>query len=191
MKQRLGAQNALYPLPAVLVGALVEGRPNFITISHLGVLTTGQEEFIGAGMNKVHFTNAGIRQTGTFSVCIPDEKMVELVDYCGLVSGKNVDKSEVFEVFYGELGTAPMVAQCPVCMECRLHQVIDFPDHDLFIGEIVETHAEPEVLQEGRLDLGRIRPLLFDLHGRQYWALGRPLAAAWKAGLKLMEKEQG
>ena len=63
--------------------------------------------------------------------------MVKETDYCGLVSGKNVDKGEFFEVFYGELKTAPMIAECPINMECRLIQTVDFPRHDIFVGEIV------------------------------------------------------
>ena len=65
------------------------------------------------------------------------------------MSGKKTDKSSVFEVFYGDLENAPMIAECPINMECKLYDVYDTPTHDLFIGEIVETYADESVLTNG------------------------------------------
>ena len=163
----------------------MEGRPNFITIAHVGVLTVGEPECISFGINKNHYTNQGIKDNQAFSVNLPSEDMVAAVDYCGLVSGKNTDKSQVFEIFYGELAAAPMIAQCPVTMECRLHQVVDFPRHEIFIGEIIETHAEESVLKGGKPDIAKIKPCLFDMHSKRYWRLGSDFAGCWKEGLKL------
>ncbi|CAB5127443.1 flavoredoxin [Olavius algarvensis associated proteobacterium Delta 3] len=59
--------------------------------------------------------------------------MVE-TDYCGLKTGKKIDKAALFDVFYGELETAPMIRQCPVNMELKLHDVLDFRTHDIFVG---------------------------------------------------------
>ena len=84
-------------------------------------------------------------------------------DYVGLVSGKNTDKSKLFELFYGELEAAPMIQSCPVAMECRLHSVVDFTTHDIFIGEIVATHADERVLKDGKINLTAVQPLLFDM----------------------------
>ena len=139
MKRKLGAKNCLYPMPTTLVGAMVEGKPTFITIAHVGIMDPGS---VSLGMNKMHYTNAGIKESGTFSVNIPTVEMVKETDYCGLVSGKNVDKAALFEVFYGNLKTAPMIEECPINMECRLVQTVDFPRHDIFIGEIVEAYCQ-------------------------------------------------
>ncbi len=98
MKSKLGAKNCLYPLPTVLVGANVGGKPNYITIAHVGIMDPGS---VSLGMNKVHYTNIGIKETGTFSINIPSVDMVQETDYCGLVSGKNVNKAKIFETFYG------------------------------------------------------------------------------------------
>ena len=103
MKTELGAVNCLYPLPTTLVGAHVKGKPNFITIAHVGIMDLGS---LSLGMNKVHYTNDGIKENGAFSVNIPSMAMVKETDYCGIVSGKKRDKSVLFDVFYGELQTA-------------------------------------------------------------------------------------
>lgn len=77
MKVELGAKNCLYPLPTVLVGALVDGKPNFVTIAHVGIMDPGA---VSLGMNKKHYTNAGIKANKTFSVNIPSTKMVKETD---------------------------------------------------------------------------------------------------------------
>jgi flavin reductase (DIM6/NTAB) family NADH-FMN oxidoreductase RutF len=179
MIKELGAVNCLYPMPVTLVGATVEGRANFITMAHVGIMDLGA---ISMGMAKFHHTNVGIRETGTFSVCIPTADMVRVTDYCGMVSGRKVDKSKLFDVFYGRLKTAPMIRECPVNMECRLIRTVDFPKHDIFIGEIVETYCKEDCLTGGVPDFSKVRPILFVMNDRSYWELGRRLAKAWDIG---------
>ena len=191
-KRKMGALNAMYPMPTTLVGAMVNGKPNFLAIAHVGICTKGQPECVSFGINKSHYTNRGIHEHREFSVNLPGEDMVLETDYCGLVSGKNSDKSGLFELFYGDLKHAPLIAACPVVMECRLYQVVDFPNHELFIGEIVETHVEESVLTQGGVDISKVRPLLFDMASKRYWSLGRDIAGCWNEGLKLKRKlEQG
>jgi flavin reductase (DIM6/NTAB) family NADH-FMN oxidoreductase RutF len=184
MKQ-IGSVNALYPTPTTLVGATVGGKPNFITIAHIGILTLN---VISLGMGKIHYTNAGIKENKTFSVCIPSEDLLIETDYCGIMTGKKTDKASLFEVFYGQLKTAPMIRECAVCMECSLVQVVDFPTHDVFIGEIRQTYAHERVLTEGNLDISKVRPLLFDMNSKKYWALGRELGNCWSVGKQLKKK---
>ncbi len=97
---------------------------------------------LSIGINKAHYTPEGIRENGTFSVNIPSANMVEKVDYCGLFSGRKIDKSKLFQIFYGDLKTAPMINECPICMECRVIETIDLPSHFLIIGQIMAAFAE-------------------------------------------------
>jgi len=73
-------------------------------------------------------------------------------------------------------------------MESRLYHVYDTPTHDLFIGEIVETYADESVLSDGKVDIARVKPLLFDMSSIKYWSLGEPIAGCWNVG-KQMKKE--
>ena len=182
MKIGLGAKNCLYPLPTTLVGALVNGKPNYITIAHVGIMDLGS---VSLGMSKVHYTNAGIKANGTFSVNIPSVKMVKETDHCGLVSGKTEDKSALFKTFYGKLKSAPMIEECAVNMECELIKTIDFPTHDVFIGKIAATYCDKAVLTEGVVDFGKVQPILFVMNDRSYWKLGDKFAKAWDVGKEL------
>ena len=142
MKTQLGGMNVLYPTPTVLVGAIVDGKPNFLTIAHIGIVNHAKPFLISLSLGKVHYTNAGIKENKVFSVNLPSENLVVQTDYVGMVSGKKTDKSGVFDIFYGEPAQAPMIEACPLNMECSLYDVYDTPTHDLFIGEIVQTYSE-------------------------------------------------
>jgi len=155
------------------------GGPNFVTIAHVGIMDLGS---VSLGMAKAHYTNAGIKENGTFSINLPSADMVKETYYCGLVSGKHVDKAQLFHVFYGNLKTAPMITECPISTERRLIKVVDFPKHDVFIGEIVTTYAEDAVLTDGVVDYGKVRPLLFTMTDQSYWELGKRFAKTWSIG---------
>lgn len=187
MKTSLGPKNCLYPLPTVLVGAMVNGKPNFIAMAHVGVADPGS---ITMGMSKNHYTNQGIRENKEFSVNVPSSKLIMETDYCGLVSGKNEDKASLFKVFYGRLKNAPMIDECPITMECELLQTIDLGSHDFFIGKVVQTHAEESVLDSGVVSFAKVDPLLFAMNDRGYWSLGKRLGNAWSVGMELKRKRK-
>jgi flavin reductase (DIM6/NTAB) family NADH-FMN oxidoreductase RutF len=191
MKKKLGARTALYPLPATLVGANVEGKPNFMTVAHVGVMDLGT---VSLGMNKIHYTNQGIKENGTFSINIPTERLVKEVDYCGMVSGRKADKARLFEPFYGQLETAPMIAECPLNLECRLVQTVDMPNHDIFIGEVVEVYCDEECMDGDAIEFLEVKPILYAMGdpsqftaSSSYYSLGSRLAPAWEVGKELFK----
>lgn len=178
-KINLGAKNCLYPMPTTLVGANVNGKANYITLAHVGM---ADPACLFLSMSKRHHTNAGIKDNGTFSVNIPSVDMVKATDYCGLVSGKDFDKASLFDTFYGKLGTAPMIQECLINMECRLVQTVDFRNHEIFIGEVVETYCDEACLTDGVVDLSKVHPILFVMNDRSYWRLAERFAKAWSIG---------
>jgi flavin reductase (DIM6/NTAB) family NADH-FMN oxidoreductase RutF len=185
VKINLGALNCLYPLPTTIVGAMVNNRPNFLAIAHIGIMTHTQ---ISVSLNRRHFTNAGIREFGEFSVNIPSWDLIKETDYVGITSGADTDKSAFFEVFYGQLKKAPLVAACPINMACRLVKTIDFPHHDVFIGEIVETFSDDRCIVEGPVDFTRVNPILFVMNDRSYYRLGPCSAPAFEIGKSRLKK---
>ena len=70
-------------------------------------------------------------------------------------------------------------------MECRLDRIVDFPTHDIFIGEILETYADESVLFDNNLDVSLLKPLLFDMNSKKYWSLGGEIAGCWNIGKQL------
>lgn len=186
-KNKLGAKNFLYPMPTILVGAMVDGKPNFITIAYCGIVQN-VPPMIEITSGKIHYTNAGIKENKTFSVNIPSENMLKVTDYCGLVSGKKTDKSQLFNVFYGELKTAPMIQECPVNLECRLVDVLDYGGtNEIFIGEIIQTYSEENYISNGVPDITRVKPIIFSMYDGNYWSVGHHLGKAWEAGKEYLD----
>jgi flavin reductase (DIM6/NTAB) family NADH-FMN oxidoreductase RutF len=186
----IGPVNALYPMPTTLVGATVNDKPNFLAVAHVGILNHGTPQYLSIGLAKVHYSNAGILENRSFSICMPSEELMVETDYCGIMTGKNTDKAALFDLFYGQLATAPMIRSCPVNMELKLYDVLDLKTHDIFIGELVETYADDSVLTSGKIDVAKLRPLLFDMASVQYWRLGPALGKCWNVG-KTLKKEIG
>jgi flavin reductase (DIM6/NTAB) family NADH-FMN oxidoreductase RutF len=176
-------------MPTTLVGATVNGNPNFLTVAHVGILNHGTPQYLSIGLGKSHYSNAGIHENRTFSICLPSEDLMAETDYCGIMTGKKTDKAALFEVFYGELKTAPMIAQCPVNMELRLHDVLDYDTHDIFIGQLVQTWVDDSVLSGEKIDIAKLRPLLFDMASIKYWRLGEAIGNCWNVGKTLKRKK--
>lgn len=182
----IGPVNALYPMPTTLVGATVNGKPNFLAVAHVGILT---HNHLSIGLGKIHYSNAGILENRTFSICLPSQDLLRETDYCGIMTGKKTDKSTLFDIFYGELKNAPMIKQCPVNMELKLHDVLDYSTHDVFIGELVQTYADETVItSKNKIDISRLHPLLFDMASKKYWSLGPTVGNCWKDGKALKKK---
>lgn len=185
MEQKVNLGNQVVPpMPVALVGAMVEGKANFMTTAWLSRVNFKPPMLVVA-LNKGHLTSKGIEESGTFSVCFPDVSMEEVTDYCGVVSGRKVDKGALFELFYGETETAPMIERCPFNIECRLEQVVELPTNNLYIGEIVAGYTEEIYMTGNKLDFEKADPLFLTMPDNNYWKIGPNAGKAWKDGLRM------
>jgi flavin reductase (DIM6/NTAB) family NADH-FMN oxidoreductase RutF len=154
--------------------SIVENSPPMISIS----------------ASKSHYTNKGIKETGTFSVNTPSADMVEITDYIGIKSGENIDKSELFDVFYGELKTAPMISQAPLNLECKVVHTVDFDiKHDIFIGQIEKAYAEESIIENNLPNIEKMDPISFSMNDNRYWKLGESIGKAWSIGRGFKKRE--
>jgi flavin reductase (DIM6/NTAB) family NADH-FMN oxidoreductase RutF len=170
----------LMPKPVALIGALVESKPNFFTVADL--CTTAYKRFV-ISSGKSHYTNKGILENEAFSVNIPSIEMLEITDFCGIKSGKKIDKSTLFDVFYGEiLKKTPMIKGASITHACKLVKTIDFGDtHYLYIGEVMETYAHDASLKDNVPDLEKIKP--FTWYSDNYYRnIGEKIGQAYKIG---------
>jgi flavin reductase (DIM6/NTAB) family NADH-FMN oxidoreductase RutF len=170
-------------MPMVMVGAMVEDKVNFMTVAWVSRVNF-KPPMIGVALGP-HFTNKGIDENGTFSINIPSVSLMEKTDYCGIVSGTKVDKSSAFSVFYGELKTAPMIEECPVCIACKLYDKVKLPSNTLYIGEVVETYSEERYLTNRVPDIKKTIPFVLTMPDNNYWEIGINVGKAWSSGKKL------
>ena len=180
-KTEIGPHGFLYPMPMMIVGADVVGKANFMAVAWV-TRTNYAPPRIGVALGKMHHTNVGIREHQEFSVNVPHEGMRVVTDHLGLSSGAKVDKDGLFDVFRGRLAHAPMIAECPLTMECRVVQTVDQPSNEFFIGEIVETYCNPDCLADGKPDIARLKPFTLTMPDNRFWAVGQQIGKAWSDG---------
>ena len=180
-KKRMDPGPFVIPMPAVLVGAEVDGRSNFMTAAFVGIVNY-RPPIVACGLSPRHHTCKGIEQSGVFSLNLPHPEQVEATDWCGIRSGARVDKSQVFETFQGELARAPMIQACRLTAECRLLHTVPFAVDTVYFGEVVNVYVDDAVLHDGEVDWKRIDPLLFTFPDSGYWRLGDWVARAWQVG---------
>ena len=180
-KVKMGAQTLLYPMPAVLVGAMVDDKPNFMTAAWCGIAASTPPA-VSVALRRARYTIKGVEASGTFSINVPSADQARIVDFCGIYSGHRRDKSQLFEVEFGSLKTAPLIAECPVSLECEVIHSLDLNSHVLFIGQIMESYVKPDCLTDGKPDAGKINPLIYATGTEQYHHLGEAVGKAFSIG---------
>ncbi len=192
MKVKLNKPTPLiYPIPIVLAGANVHGKPNYIEIGDVGLMGINPPlVFISSHIN--HYTNIGILQNQTYSINIPDTRLLTQTDFCGLVSGSDVDKAALFTTVYGELKTAPMIEECPVNLECKVVKEFSIQHRQIFVGEVAATYVREEFLNnvEGHLtiaDLTQLDPIIYALDNK-YYRIGDQIGTGYSEGQSLLER---
>ena len=182
---RIDNNVSIYPMPVVLTGAVVDGHANFLAVGWISRVNSRPPMFAMA-LNKTHHTNGGIREHKEFSINVPGVDLLEKVDYCGLVSDGDADKSRLFDIFYGKLRGAPLIRECPLCLACTLVETVSLPSNEIFIGETAEVYAEEGALTAGSPDITKMQPFTLTMPDNTYWKIGEKAGMAWDAGRKLM-----
>ena len=176
MKQNWKPGTVLYPLPAVLVscGATPE-EYNMLTVAWTGtVCTTPPMCYISVRPERHSY--AVIRRTGEFVINLTTRSMARATDWCGVRSGRDFDKFRETGLtpVPAERVAAPLIAEAPVSIECRVRQVLPLGTHDMFLAEVVNVQAdEAYIPATGRFCLERAEPIVYS-HG-EYFALGDAL----------------
>ena len=153
---------ALFPCPVVLVTCIdSKGKPNIITLAWVGVACSDPPT-LSLGIRPHRYSYGLIEDSGEFIVNIPTENILKQVDYCGMVSGKDVDK-------FSETRLTPEPAE-RVNIECVVRKKIPLGVHHLFLGEIVRVHVDQDILNEkGRIDFSKVAPFVYNQG--EYWSL--------------------
>ena len=167
----------VHPSPAALVTSVSgDGRPNIITLGEVFNVSIGGPVILGIAIAKPRYSHELISAAREYVVNLPTSSMVETVDRCGSVSGRDVDKFAEFGLtpVPAEKVRPPLIAECPLNVECRVLDIREIGDHDLFLGEAVAQHVAEDALDErGRILVERLDPLCY-LHS-EYWSCGERL----------------
>lgn len=180
-KTKLGPSTIMFPYPTVLVGAIVNGKPNFMTASWVGIACSNPPA-ISVAIRKERYTYNGVIEHNAFSINVPDTSLAEKTDFCGIYSGRDNDKTKLFNIFYGKIDTAPLIDECPLNLECKVIHTVKIGTHTLFIGEIMEVHTDTDCMTNGKPDIKKIDPIIYATGTRQYHKVGDEIGRAYKIG---------
>ncbi len=169
MKKNIGSQLALYPTPLTVIGAMNDNKPTWTLVAHIGII--GHDRVL-VSLAAPHFINELIKKNNCLSINIVDENILPEADYSGKVSGRNEDKSKLFEYEIGEAGT-PIIKKSPLVMACKVADIYNTPNFESFICSIESTYVEEEYLnEEGKVNYHILKPVLFEFPTYEYLKTG-------------------
>jgi len=175
-KQNWKPGNMLYPLPAVLVSCQGnDGKPNLITIGWVGTICS-DPAMVSISVRPERYSYHMLKETGEFVINLTTEELLEATDYCGVASGRDVNKWEKMNLtpIPSEKVSVPAVAESPINIECKVTEVKELGTHHMFIAEVVNVRADEKYMDEkGKFHLEHSKPIAYS-HGT-YFSLGEEL----------------
>lgn len=177
-KENWKAGNMLYPVPAVMVSCGREQEtPNIITVAWAGTVCTNPP-MLSISVRPERYSHDIIEETGEFVVNLVTEKLVYAADYCGVRSGRDVDKFKEMHLtpLASKEITAPGIAESPVNIECKVREVLKLGSHDMFLSDVVSVTIENDYMKEnGSFELNKSGLVTYS-HG-EYFLLGKKLGS--------------
>ena len=191
MKKTMKPATLLMPLPAVLVSCGSLEKPNIITIAWTGIVnSTPPMTYIS--VRKSRYSHDLIAESGEFVINLTTEALTFATDYCGVKSGREVDKfteMELTALAAGEV-SCPMIAESPINLECKVREVHEYPSHDMFVAEIVAVHVDEELIDEkGRFEMEKAGLMAY-VHGQYFGIKKQPLGRFGYAVMKPKTKKK-
>lgn len=175
-KQSWKPGNMLYPVPAVMVSCQREGeRPNIITVAWAGTICS-DPAMVSISVRKERYSHAIISETKEFVINLNTKDLCFATDYCGVKSGKDVDKFKEMKLTPCESVNikAPGIAESPVNIECKVVEVKELGSHDMFLAEVVGVNVDEQYINEtGKFELNSVGLVSYS-HG-EYFVLGEKI----------------
>ena len=175
-KQYWKPGNMLYPVPAVMVSCGREGeKPNIITLAWVGTICS-DPAMVSISVRKERYSYDIIKETGEFVINLVTKDILQATDYCGVKSGRDVDKFKEMELtpLPSQQIKAPGISESPVNIECRVKDIIPLGSHDMFLAEVVGVTVDDSYMNEnGKFELNQTGLVAYS-HG-EYYELGEKL----------------
>ncbi len=159
----------LYPVPSVMVSCGDENENNIVTVAWTGTVNS-EPPIVYISVRKSRYSHELISKHGEFVINMVGEDLTKAMDYCGVKTGRDVDKFKETGLTRekADVVKAPLIAEAPVCLECKVMEVREFPSHDMFLAEVVAVHVAKEYIREnGEYDFGAMGLVALN-HGKYY-----------------------
>ncbi|MHA1724837.1 MAG: flavin reductase family protein [Promethearchaeota archaeon] len=156
-KVNLDINKTLFPMPAAVISVGIGDKANLITLAYMGKMCM-KPPIIAIGIHSDRHSHKLIEEYGEFVINIPSKKQLRYLDYCGNVSGRNMNKWEQLGLTKEKATKiqVPMIKEFPLNMECKVVNKIKLGSHTCYFGEVVANHADPDYLKDKNIDLDKI-----------------------------------
>jgi flavin reductase (DIM6/NTAB) family NADH-FMN oxidoreductase RutF len=185
MKKSFGAKTLIYPTPIWLIGTYDKNdKPNVATIAWGGICSS-KPPCAAVSLRAVTYTHGNIMEHKAFTINVPSAAQVDIADYCGMASGRNVDKFKAAKItaVKSEKVDAPYIKEFSMILECKLINHVEIGIHTHFIGEIMDVKIDESMLdKEGLPDILKIKPILYGPEIQSYYGVGKCLGKAFSIG---------
>lgn len=174
-KELWKAGNMLYPLPAVMISCEEQGKQNIVTVAWTGTVCTNPP-MLSISLRPERHSHGMIERTKEFVLNLTTEQLVRACDFCGVKSGRDIDKFQATGLtpLKADFVQAPLIAESPVNIECRVEQILRLGSHDMFLAQVLGVHVSDEYMNEnGKFELFKAKPVVYS-HG-EYYGLGELL----------------
>ncbi|MCI9319619.1 MAG: flavin reductase family protein [Lachnospiraceae bacterium] len=189
-KELWKAGNMLYPLPVVMVSmADRDGKFNIITIAWAGTVCTNPP-MVSISVRPERYSYPILKETGEFVINLTTRELAYATDFCGVRSGREVDKFRTLRLtpLEADQVRAPLIAESPVNIECRVRQILPLGSHHMFLADVAAVHADEKYMDEKRkFHLEKAEPIVYS-HGA-YLCCGRQVGTFGYSVKKDMKKE--
>ena len=175
-KQQWKPSTILNPVPVVMVTCVdKEGKPNIVTVAWAGTINS-KPPMVSISLKKERYSYGLIKEKGQFVINLTTERLVFATDFCGVKSGRDIDKAEAMKLSFEEASKidVPLIAESPVNIECVVRDVIELGSHDLFIAEIEAINVDEKLIDKGgKLHMDKAGLVCYS-HG-EYWSLEKSM----------------
>jgi flavin reductase (DIM6/NTAB) family NADH-FMN oxidoreductase RutF len=190
-KVKIGPNVMPFPLPALLIGAMVDKKPNLMTAAWCTIVDA-EPPMLCVAMRRSRHTRRGMEVGRGLTVNVPSASQAREVDFCGIESGSRMDKITRcgFTVATSGATGAPMVVECHVNLDCRIDRIVELGAHSLVIASVLEVYAAEDCVADGILDMTKVDPIVY-LTGprKRYVRLGAAVGDAFAVGLSLRKPD--
>ncbi|MDY3250775.1 MAG: flavin reductase family protein [Candidatus Choladocola sp.] len=175
-RQNWRAGNMLYPVPAVMVSCARPGeKPNIITVAWAGTVCSSPA-MVSISVRPERYSYDIIKETGEFVVNLTTERLARATDFCGVRSGRDVDKFQEMHLTAGKAVhvSAPIIEESPVNIECRTKQILELGSHHMFVAEVLGVDVDDRYLDSnGKFQMNQAGLMVYS-HG-EYFGIGKNL----------------
>ena len=182
MKHSLGAKTLALPTPVWLIGTYDENdQPNLMTAAWGGICCS-RPPCVQVSLRAATYSHGNIKKRGSFTVNIPSDKYWREADYIGIASGRDSDKiaETGFNSSKSDIVDAPVIDECSLVLECKLKETVELGLHTMYVGEILDVKIDNSALTNGKPDIKKIKPIIFNPGDSGYFSIGEKISDAFR-----------